>query len=48
MIGYHENRLKTVLNSNFVFEKSRIGKSIGSTGLLIDMTGKSVLKSVGR
>jgi hypothetical protein len=35
MIGYHENRSKIILNSNFVFEKSRIGKLVGMTGKLL-------------
>jgi hypothetical protein len=48
MIGYHENRSKTALNSNFVFEKSRIGKPVDMTGLPIGMTGKLVLKPINR
>jgi hypothetical protein len=35
MIGYYENRSKIILNSNFVFEKSRIGKLVGMTGKLL-------------
>jgi hypothetical protein len=48
MTDYHENRSKAVPNSNFVFEKSRIGKLIGMTGLPIDMTDKSVPKPINR
>jgi hypothetical protein len=48
MIDYHENRSKAAPNSNFVFEKLRIGKPIGMTGLPIDMTDKSVPKQINR
>jgi hypothetical protein len=39
MTGYCENRSKTALNSYFKFEKSRIIKPVGMTGLPIGMTG---------
>jgi hypothetical protein len=48
MTGYHKNRSKTALNSNFTFNKSRIGKPIDMTGLPIGMTDKPVLKSINR
>jgi hypothetical protein len=48
MTDYHENRSKAAPNSNFVFEKSRIGKPIGMTDLRIDMTDKSVPKPINQ
>jgi hypothetical protein len=45
MTSYRGNRLKTAPNSNFEFEKLKIGKSVGITSL---STGKPVPKPIDR